>query len=104
LKNAIEFTPEKGQVEFSFRVEPDNYVITVKDNGIGIPPEEMDRLFTKFHRATDTLQYDHPGTGIGLYVTLLLVEAHNGQVKVASQVGKGSTFTVLLPVRLGSEV
>jgi signal transduction histidine kinase len=101
LKNAVEFTPEKGQVEFAFQVEPDNFVITVKDNGTGISPEEMDRLFTKFHRATDTMQYDHPGTGIGLYVTLLLVEAHNGHVKVASQVGKGSAFTVTLPARAG---
>jgi signal transduction histidine kinase len=97
VTNALEFTPDSGVVDFNFGVLGGNYVITVKDTGTGIPPEEMERLFTKFHRATGTLQYDHPGTGIGLYVTLLIVEAHKGHVKVSSQVGRGSTFTVVLP-------
>jgi signal transduction histidine kinase len=98
LRNALEFTPRGGLIDVVILVEPDRLVLSVRDNGSGIEPKEMERLFTKFHRGTSALRYDHPGTGIGLYVTGLIVEAHHGQISVRSQLGHGSTFTITLPV------
>jgi signal transduction histidine kinase len=97
IKNALEFTPEKGRIEVAVDVRPEGYTFSISDTGAGIQKEEMDRLFTGFHRATDTLRYEHGGAGIGLYLTLLVVEAHRGQITVRSQPGQGSTFTIVLP-------
>ncbi len=97
IANAIKFTQEGGTVSIIFEQPSDNYVFTVTDTGIGIAPEEIGKLFTKFHRGTSTLEYDYEGTGIGLYATKLLVESQGGKISVASAPGKGSTFTITLP-------
>jgi signal transduction histidine kinase len=99
LRNAMEFTSRGGRVEAEVAVTPQSYVIRVRDTGSGIDPIEVKRLFTKFHRGTSALRYDHPGTGIGLYVTGLIVEAHHGQIAVRSQVGHGTSFTITLPAK-----
>jgi signal transduction histidine kinase len=97
LGNALEFTPKGGRVEFALDKQAQSYVMSVVDNGTGIEPAEMGKLFTKFHRGTSTLRYDHAGTGIGLYLTRLIVEAHHGRITVRSQRGHGSKFTIVLP-------
>ncbi len=99
IKNALEFTPQGGEVEIVLTSDTDIVLISVRDNGCGIAPDEVKRLFTKFHRGTNTMRFDHPGTGIGLYFTLLIVEAHRGHITVRSRLGHGSTFTVVLPLR-----
>lgn len=98
IDNAIKFTKEGGEVAIKSFVEGGQLVFTVRDTGIGIKPEEMHRLFTKFHRGTDTMTYDYEGAGIGLYLTKLIVEKHGGRVVVHSTPGKGSVFTVSLPL------
>lgn len=98
LINAIEFTPKGGHIDCSFTYHDQQYVMSVRDTGSGIAPAEMKKLFTTFHRGTSTVQYDHPGTGIGLYLTMLIIEAHHGHITVRSQVGHGSTFKILLPI------
>ncbi len=97
LSNALEYTPTGGRVDLEIAVRPDSYVMTVRDTGIGIEPAQMQQLFTVFHRGTGMLRYDHPGRGIGLYLTRLVVEAHHGRITVRSQRGHGATFIITLP-------
>jgi signal transduction histidine kinase len=97
LDNAIKFTHEGGSVTLSVRHLGSETIISVHDTGIGIAPEELPKLFTKFHRGTGTLEYNYEGTGIGLYAAKLIVDAHGGTIDVKSEQGKGSTFVVHLP-------
>ncbi len=98
LDNASKFTKQGGTVSLKAKREADTAVITVSDNGIGISAIELPKLFTKFHRGTSTLVYDFEGTGIGLYSSKMMVEKHGGTVTVSSEEGKGSTFTIILPL------
>ncbi|MBN8591792.1 MAG: tetratricopeptide repeat protein [Anaerolineae bacterium] len=96
LTNAIKYTPEKGLVQIRV-VQVENQVrIQVIDNGIGIPPEAIPRLFDRFYRV-----HNYPvsieGTGLGLSIVKLAVEQHGGTVKVESEPGQGTVFTLLLP-------
>ncbi len=97
LDNAIKFTNEGGNVWFRQSLDNSDLIIEVKDDGIGIAPEEMNKLFQKFHRGTDTYRYDYEGTGIGLYATKLITQAYGGKVTATSTLGIGSTFTVRIP-------
>ncbi|HSX36871.1 MAG TPA: HAMP domain-containing sensor histidine kinase [Patescibacteria group bacterium] len=99
LDNAFKFTPVGGNVSLNADVTHDKAAITITDSGIGIKAVELPKLFTKFHRGTDTLQYNYEGTGIGLYVTKLIIEQHHGAVTATSQEGHGATFTVELPLQ-----
>lgn len=98
IDNAIKFTQEGGSVSVTAVVHGDKLLFTVVDTGIGIQPDEIPKLFTKFHRGTSTETYDYEGVGIGLYLTKLIVEEHGGQISVQSEAGKGSTFSVYLPL------
>jgi signal transduction histidine kinase len=96
LSNAVKFTPE-GVVTLIVRVLDDVIEFTVRDTGIGIPAEEMDKLFQPFER-TDRAKYmGIEGTGLGLPISRFLVEAHGGTMRVESTAGKGTTFTFTLP-------
>jgi signal transduction histidine kinase len=97
VDNAIKFTNEGGVVDFTIAIQNTALIITVHDNGIGISADEQSKLFTKFHRGTNIMQYDYAGTGIGLYVTKLIVEAQHGSIQVSSELGKGATFTAIIP-------
>lgn len=98
IDNAIKFSKETGLVEVDSSIKDNEFVFRVADEGIGIKGEEMSKLFTKFHRGTSTLSYDYEGVGIGLYLTKLIVSQHGGRVEVSSEPGKGSVFTVYLPL------
>jgi len=97
LDNAFKFTSEGGMVILSADMVGDKVLIRITDTGVGIKPEELPKLFTKFHRGNSTLVYNYEGTGIGLYVTRLIIEQQGGRVYAQSQLGKGSTFTIELP-------
>jgi signal transduction histidine kinase len=103
IDNAIKFTKESGSVRITAQLSGQQLVFTVADTGIGIQPEELPKLFTMFHRGTGTMHYDYEGAGIGLYLTKLIVEKHNGRVMVHSQAGQGATFTVSLPLALSTD-
>ncbi len=98
IDNAIKFTKEGGSVHVSSKIENDKLVFSVADTGTGIAPDEIPKLFTKFHRGTSTLTYDYEGAGVGLYLTKLIVTEHGGQITVDSEAGQGSTFIVYLPL------
>lgn len=96
VSNAIKYSPGGTRVTVSLSVLPSEAVIAVTDEGVGIPPEEIGRIFDPFQRGAASRELV-PGVGLGLSVARKLVEAHGGRLEVESQVGKGSTFRVRLP-------
>lgn len=98
LDNALKFTKAGGTITLATTLTAGSVGIIVSDTGVGIAPAEVPKLFTKFHRGTSTLEYEYEGTGIGLYATKLVIERHDGTITARSEFGKGSTFTVKLPV------
>jgi two-component system NtrC family sensor kinase len=96
IDNAIKYTPPGGQIRVSLRADNSFLVIRVTDTGIGIPPNDQPYIFDKFYRTDDAID-QFPGTGLGLSIVKGIVEAHDGRIWVESQIGTGSTFTVMLP-------
>jgi len=97
LSNALKFTPADGAIEISVRDEGARVVIDVRDTGIGVPPEELDRIFEPFAQAKRSLVASEAGVGLGLAISRQLARAMNGDLTVKSEVGRGSTFTLTLP-------
>ncbi|RLB27723.1 MAG: hybrid sensor histidine kinase/response regulator [Deltaproteobacteria bacterium] len=98
ITNAIHYTPEGGRVTVSANIENDYFCIRVSDTGIGIPKEELSRIFDRFYRVKNEKTRFITGTGLGLPIVKSIVEAHNGRIKVESEPGKGSTFSAYLPL------
>ena len=97
LSNAIKYSPPEGEIRVSVRADGPNAVVTVSDNGIGISPEDAERVFEKFFRAPDAAG-TVGGTGLGLAVARDIVVSHQGTIEVESTPGAGSTFVVRLPL------
>jgi signal transduction histidine kinase len=98
LSNASKYSPAETTVRLSARRNGERIVISVQDEGPGIPAKDQSRLFDTYFRANDSLTASQSGTGLGLFIVKTLVEAHDGKVTVKSVPGRGSTFTVELPV------
>ena len=98
LSNAIKFTPEGGRIRLEARVQESFVVVSVTDTGVGIPPEEHESIFDKFHQVGATTKGVREGTGLGLAITKRLVEQHGGSIWVQSQPQQGSTFLFTLPL------
>lgn len=98
LENAIKYSGENRKIILTSREEVNWIRITVQDEGIGIPFEEHDKIFTKFYRCDNDFTKKNNGTGLGLYLVKYFVELHRGMVDLKSEVGRGSTFTISLPV------
>lgn len=96
LNNAIKYSPTGGQVVFDLCHDESHYVVSVSDQGIGIPADEVPHLFASFHRASNV--GDIKGTGLGLAIVQQAVELHGGTISVLSQTGQGTCFTVRLPL------
>ena len=98
IDNAIKYTPENGSIYVSVKEEQDYAVIEIKDNGIGIPPEDLPHIFRRFYRVHKDRSKKLGGNGLGLAITKLITEIHNGEISVKSRVGEGTSFTVKLPI------
>jgi signal transduction histidine kinase len=98
VTNAHEYSPERASIEVTARVADAGVVIEVTDNGPGIPPAQMEHIFERFVRGDAGLTQRVGGTGLGLAISKSLVELHGGTIGVDSEVGRGSTFTVVLPL------
>jgi signal transduction histidine kinase len=96
LDNAYKYTPGEKRIELRAHAQQSGVCFEVRDNGIGIAPREIKKIFRKFYQADRRLSRTGGGCGLGLPIVRFLVEAHGGRVGVASEVGKGSTFTVAL--------
>ena len=97
ISNAIKYSDRGGSVSVVVRHDVDGIELAVSDTGMGIPPEEIESLFTRFFRGNDARVSHIPGTGLGLNIVSSIVAAHGGEVSVESEVGRGSTFRVTLP-------
>src|SRR5690606_32367369 len=102
--NAVQYTPEGGRVTVracaTGRVDAPAVCVAVSDTGPGIPPEEIDRIFDRFYRGSNVAADAAPGTGLGLAIVREIINLHCGTIEVSSQMGEGSTFTVVLPAAL----
>jgi len=99
VDNAVKYSPEGGRVELRVRSENGSCLIEVADEGLGIPADERERIFEKFYRLDPQQTQGVGGSGLGLYICRELVERMNGRLRVESEPGKGSRFTVELPLR-----
>lgn len=98
LDNAVKYSNGGKEITVSLGREGDFVVISVRDQGIGIPREEQEKIFDRFHRVGSSLVHDVKGTGLGLAIVQHIVQAHRGRVGVESRPGQGSTFSIYLPV------
>ncbi len=98
VNNAIKYTPEGGRVIVNVDVDGGQLRVDVIDNGMGIPESDIERIFQKFYRAKDSRLADITGSGLGLALAQEVVRLHGGEIEVQSQIDKGSTFSMTLPV------
>jgi signal transduction histidine kinase len=98
IDNALKYTPYEGLVTLSLTTDNDDAVIKVSDTGIGILPEDLPHIFERFYRADRARSRDHGGTGLGLTIVQNILQEHEGNIEVESTPGRGSTFTLKLPV------
>ena len=102
VSNAIKYTPENGKVNVSVYEEDGFARVKVVDTGVGIPEKQIPRLFTKFFRASNVMQMQTEGSGLGLFIVQNIATRHGGKTTVESKENKGSTFTFMLPLEEGS--
>jgi PAS domain S-box-containing protein len=97
LSNAIKYSPDGGEIEIRGSVLPGEVVVTVSDQGVGIPLEEQSHIFESFFRGARARRQSTPGAGLGLFLVKAIVEAHGGRIWVESDLGKGAAFSFALP-------
>ncbi|MBN1902950.1 HAMP domain-containing protein [Candidatus Sumerlaeota bacterium] len=98
LDNAIRYTSEQGKITLSLKKSEQEILIEIKDTGIGIPPEDIPRIFERFYRVDKARSIKLGGTGLGLSISRHIIEAHGGHISVSSSPGKGSVFTIHIPL------
>ena len=102
LTNAVKYSPDGGTITVSIEWSggsEDDVVVSIRDEGLGIPAEDLPRLFTRYSRVGDSSHFHRSGLGIGLYITKEIVDSHGGRISASSEPGHGSTFTVTLPLQ-----
>lgn len=104
LSNALKFTDRGGYIYISVADKDDKVEIAVRDTGIGIPPDKKEFIFGRFTQVDKTLKRNHEGTGIGLSLVKSFVELHDGEIKLESELGHGSEFTIILPSKQIEEI
>jgi len=97
LANAVKYTPCNGKIDIRVNDKGNTILIQIKDTGIGIPKDELPRIFDEFYRASNAKEVEKDGTGLGLSIAKQVVQRHNGKIWAESEEGKGSTFSIILP-------
>ncbi len=97
VENAVKFSPEGSTVEIRARLDGDRVELSIRDRGVGIPPGDLERIFERFYRSDRGRALTIPGTGLGLAIVRHVVGNHDGDIRVDSKEGEGSTFTLRLP-------
>jgi signal transduction histidine kinase len=101
LDNAIKYTPEDGHVEITIAEDDGSAVVRVKDTGIGIPTDELPRIWDRLYRGAGGRT--RPGLGLGLSLVRAIVNAHGGRIAATSAPGVGTEFTIVLPAKLSEQ-
>lgn len=101
IVNAIHYTPCGGCVTVTLNRSEYQALVQVADTGIGIAPHQLDRIFDRFYRVSSDRSRISGGAGLGLAIAIAIVQAHHGSLQVQSELGKGSTFTIRLPLSRG---
>lgn len=96
IDNAIKYTPQNGRIEMTLKKENNKAVITFKDTGTGIAQKDLHHIFDRFYRGSSTEKTF--GSGLGLAIAKAIISSHKGEIEIKSKVGKGSTFTIFLPL------
>jgi signal transduction histidine kinase len=99
LDNAYKYSYDDKQIELNVFSEDNSVCFAVKDNGMGLTRRQMRKIFDKFYQVDQTLARKAEGCGLGLSIVKFIVDAHKGKIDVESKPGKGSTFTVSIPVQ-----
>lgn len=99
ISNGIKYTKARGTVSVNVKKHTKGLILSVKDTGIGISKKDQDKIFTKFYRAADVKKMATAGSGLGLYISKAIMDAMKGEVRIESQKGKGSTFSVIIPTK-----
>ncbi|PIQ87081.1 MAG: hypothetical protein COV73_03835 [Candidatus Omnitrophica bacterium CG11_big_fil_rev_8_21_14_0_20_43_6] len=97
LANAVKYTPGNGKIDITVNDQGNTILIQIKDTGVGIPADELPKIFEEFFRASNVRELEKDGTGLGLSIAKQVIERHNGKIWVESKQGKGSTFSIELP-------
>jgi len=98
LENAIKYTPQYGKIELNIKIIGEFIEIAVKDNGVGIPEKDKQKLFSKFFRASNVMRLQTEGSGLGLFICKNIIEKHGGAIKIKSQEGRGTEVIFNLPI------
>jgi two-component system phosphate regulon sensor histidine kinase PhoR len=98
LSNAMKFSPKEKEVTVKLFIDGGNAVIQVADKGIGIAPKDVPKIFQRFYQSDNKMIAERKGSGLGLTLVKHIAEAHNGRIQVESEIGKGSSFSVILPI------
>ncbi len=98
ITNAIKYSPDNSAIHVRARTEHEYLLVSVEDNGFGIPAEDLERVFDRFYRVKDANTREQQGTGLGLSLVKSIVETHHGSIKVASTIEEGTTFSLLIPI------
>lgn len=96
ITNAVKYTPENSKVKVRAKRDQEDFLIEISDTGYGIPEDEQPKIFERFFRASNIREHEPIGTGLGLYITKLIMEQMAGSISFVSQLGKGTTFTIRL--------
>jgi signal transduction histidine kinase len=97
LANSVKYTPQGGRIDITINDKGRDLLIQIKDTGIGIPKDEIPRLFEEFYRGKNAKKIEKMGTGLGLSIAKEIVDMHNGKIWAESEEGRGSTFYIKLP-------
>jgi signal transduction histidine kinase len=103
LSNAVKYSGSGRRIRLGVQSRDERVAIDVADDGIGIPPAEQSRIFEKFYRVNDPQHASVPGTGLGLTLVAHVVAAHHGDIQVHSEVGRGTTFSIVLPAAIADD-
>lgn len=98
LENAVKYTPEGGSIHISLEKLETEIIFKIKDTGVGIPEHQHERIFTKFFRGDNVIKLETEGSGLGLYTTRNIIDAHRGKIWFDSKEGQGTTFYFSLPI------
>jgi signal transduction histidine kinase len=97
LSNAVKYTPENGEIHFGLREENNRVIFDIKDTGYGMSEEDLSHIFDKFYRSSSPQIAEQQGTGLGLAITSEIIALHEGEIKVQSELGNGTRFTIKIP-------